>query len=156
VDDSGEVSRAEYYRLIRSQIEHEDNLVNQRVIWQIISQAFIFGAYATVLGVPKEPKNPFFEGQQQLLVWLLPVIGLSASLLTSAGIRSSVKTISHLAKLYAQYSESKVRDVSTKLYPDIEGPQHVRKLAQLAPTWIPVVFSFAWCVILLRLLASLL
>ena len=43
---SGELSLAELYVLIRNQIEHENDLVNQRGIWQILTQPFFFGAYA--------------------------------------------------------------------------------------------------------------
>jgi hypothetical protein len=50
--DPGDLSRAEFYQLIRGQIEHEEETVNQRVMWQIISQAFFFGAYASLLNAP--------------------------------------------------------------------------------------------------------
>ena len=31
---TGELTRAQYYDRIRSQIEHEDELINLRVVWQ--------------------------------------------------------------------------------------------------------------------------
>ena len=40
------ISRIEYYQIIRSQIEHEDNLINQRLSWFVAAQAFLFSAYA--------------------------------------------------------------------------------------------------------------
>jgi hypothetical protein len=40
VSEAGELSCAEYYQFIKQQIDHQDNLVNQRVIWQIIAQGF--------------------------------------------------------------------------------------------------------------------
>jgi hypothetical protein len=49
VDEGGELSCAEYYQFIKRQIDHQDNLVNQRVIWQIIAQAFFFSAYASLM-----------------------------------------------------------------------------------------------------------
>jgi hypothetical protein len=156
VDDAGELSLAEYYGLIRTQIEHEDTLVNQRVIWQIISQAFIFSAYATLLNAPKEAKTPLLEASQLLLVWVLPVAALCVGLLTSASIRSSVQTISYLGTLYEEYSQSKAAaDPSSKLYPDIQGPRHLRKWAQFSPIAIPVLFMVTWSIVLVRLLLSL-
>jgi len=155
VDHAGEVSRAEYYGLIRSEIQHEDNLINQRVIWQIISQAFIFGAYATLLNAPKEAKSPLFEGAQSLLLWIFPIAGLAVGLLTFASIMSSVRTISHLCGLYEEYSQSRAgKDPSSKLFPDIQGPQHLRRWAQLPPVLIPILFTVAWCIVLIRLLTS--
>ena len=38
------ISRIEYYQIIRSQIEHEDNLINQRLSWFVAAQAFLFSA----------------------------------------------------------------------------------------------------------------
>jgi hypothetical protein len=152
VDDAGELSLAEYYGLIRTQIEHEDTLVNQ----QIISQAFIFSAYATLLNAPKEVKTPLLEASQLLLVWVLPVAALCVGLLTFASIRSSVQTISYLGTLYEEYSQSKAAaDPSSKLYPDIQGPRHLRKWAQFSPIAIPVLFTVTWSIVFVRLLLSL-
>ena len=36
----------EYYNLIRERIEHEDNLIVQRLTWLVGSQSFLFTAYA--------------------------------------------------------------------------------------------------------------
>ena len=78
----GELTLAELYTIIRSQIEHEGDLISQRVIWQILTQAFFFGAYATLLNAPDAAKNTFFEVEQLLLVWLLPTAALLAGLIT--------------------------------------------------------------------------
>ena len=43
------LSGLEYYRLIRERIEHEDNLVVQRLLWLVASQSFLFTACAIVL-----------------------------------------------------------------------------------------------------------
>src|SRR5271154_2902736 len=40
-----EVSPLDWYRLFRSRIEHEDNLIIQRLSWLVASQAFLFSAY---------------------------------------------------------------------------------------------------------------
>lgn len=123
MNQAGEQTQAKYYGLIRGQIEHHDNLVNQRVIWQIITQAFFFGAYASLLNAPKEAKTPLFEAEQFLLLWLMPIAGLLAGTLTYASIISSLKSIEHLHKLYDDYARSRTEDVSTKLFPHIQGPR---------------------------------
>ncbi len=63
---SGELNLAELYGLIRSQIEHENDLVSQRVL----------------LNASKEAKNALFESEQTLLLWLMPTAALFAGLLT--------------------------------------------------------------------------
>ena len=86
MDEAGGLSRAEYYQFIKQQIDHQDNLVNQRVIWQIIAQAFFFGAYASLMNAPKEAKGPLFDAEQRLLLWLLPLAGLLAGLSRMLGL----------------------------------------------------------------------
>lgn len=156
MDSSGEQNRAEYYELIRGQIDHQDNLVSQRVTWQIITQAFFFGAYASVLNAPKEAKSPLFEAEQLLLLWLLPIAGLLAGALTYISIIVSLKTIEYLRSLYESFSDSKTpeEDTSSKLYPHIQGLPHLTKWAKLTPMWMPAVFTFAWLTILMRLVVA--
>ncbi len=148
----GEQSQAEYYGLIKGQIEHHDNLVNQRVIWQIISQSFFFSAYPALLNAPKEAKDALFEAGQTLFMWMLPIIGLSAGVLTYASIIASLKSIEHLHKLYDDYARSRPRDDSAKLFPYIQGPTHLLKWANLSPTWMPIIFTAAWLLVLGRLI----
>jgi ABC-type microcin C transport system permease subunit YejB len=152
VNRAGDQTQAEYYQLIKGQIEHHDNLVNQRVIWQIISQSFFFSAYPALLNAPKEAKNALFEAGQSLFMWMLPITGLSAGILTYASIMASMKTIEHLQKLYTDYARSRPEDDSTKLFPHIQGPAHLLKWANLSPTWMPIVFTAAWLLVLGRLI----
>jgi hypothetical protein len=157
VSEAGELSCAEYYQFIKQQIDHQDNLVNQRVIWQIIAQAFFFGAYATLMNAPKEAKGPLFDAEQRLLLWVLPMAGLLAGLLTYVGIVSSLKTIGYLRKLYDEYSHGKApTDPSSRLYPPMQGPSHLRRWASVAPILMPIVFALTWVVVLGRLILAVL
>ena len=155
VDEAGELSRAEYYQFIKQQIDHQDHLVNQRVIWQIIAQAFFFSAYTSLLNAPKEAKAPPFDAEQQLLLWLLPIAGLLTGLVTYAGIVSSIKTIAYLRELYDEYSHGKARvDASSRLYPPIQGPPHLRRWANLAPVLMPIIFAATWLMVIGRLIVA--
>jgi hypothetical protein len=54
--DHDELSRAECYDRIRNQIEHEDERVNLRVVWQLLAQSFFFstllpGVFTTLANV---------------------------------------------------------------------------------------------------------
>ena len=56
MDKNGELSLVELYGLIRGQIDHEDDLVSQRVLWALLTQAFFFGAYVGLLNAPLRQK----------------------------------------------------------------------------------------------------
>lgn len=151
--DNGELSLAELYTLLRAQIEHENELVSQRVIWQILTQAFFFGAYASLLNAPKEAKSYLFESEQILLLWLMPVAALSAGLLAYVSIVSSLKTIVYLRGLYEDRAHSKSPDdPSSKLYPAIQGPAQLGSMAMFSPGIMPLVFTISWLAVLVRLI----
>ena len=152
---NGELTLAELYTLIRSQIEHENELLSQRVIWQILTQAFFFGAYAALLNAPKEAKNHLFESEQALLLWLMPVAALLAGVLAYISIISSLKTIVYLRQLYEEHARSKSpADPSSKWYPHIQGPPQLGTMAMFSPGMMPIVFTVAWIVVLARLVIA--
>ncbi|MDN5943217.1 MAG: hypothetical protein L0H94_15165 [Nitrospira sp.] len=147
-----ELSLAELYRLIRGQIDHEDDMVNQRVLWSLLTQAFFFGAYVALLNAPSEPKNFLFANEQKLLLWLLPIAALLTGLLAYVGIISSLKSIAHLRHMFQDHEHAKaLTDHSAKGYPDIQGPPHLRKFGFITPAWMPMIFIIAWLIVLMSL-----
>jgi hypothetical protein len=52
VDAQHSLSPVDLYHLVRSQIEHEDNLVSARLSWLLASQSCVFTAYAITLNGP--------------------------------------------------------------------------------------------------------
>ena len=66
-------SPLDFYRLIRSQIEHEDNSQQQRLSWLVASQSFLFTAFAIVLSNLQIEKPSAIATHLQLLVRVLPI-----------------------------------------------------------------------------------
>jgi hypothetical protein len=150
--ETGELTRAQYYDRIRSQIEHEDELINLRVVWQLLAQSFFFSTYAALLNAQKEAKNVLFSEEQQVLLWLMPIAALLAGVLTSASIFTSLANIVSLRHRYESYAKDQPEDQSSKLFPPIQGEERLRKLANIAPIGLPLLFIVAWFIILIRLL----
>lgn len=111
------------------QIEHEDELVSQRVIRQILTQAFFFGANASLLNAPIEAKNSLFETEQILHLWLMPTAALLAGLLTYVGIVSSLKTIVHVRQLYDDHLKSKAPAIPQA------GYIHISRVSRTFENW---------------------
>ena len=153
MSEPGDLSRAEFYQLIRGQIEHEDETVNQRVMWQIISQAFFFGAYASLLNAPPQAKDAVVDALRHLLVWGVPIAALLAGAITYSSILASLRTMAYLRRLYENYAMAKRNDdPSSKLYPDIHGPASVRGWALVSPIAMPLVFMVTWLMVLVTVL----
>ena len=152
--DHGELSRAEYYDRIRTQIEHEDELVNLRVVWQLLAQSFFFSTYASLLTTTAQPKNAQYAQEQDLLLWLIPVAALLAGVFTSLSVFTSLANANHFRRLYENYAASRTHDRTSQLFPAIQAPDRIRKLAQLSPIGLPLLFIAAWVVVFVRLLLT--
>ena len=95
----GALSRAGYYHLIRSPIDHENQLTTQRVIWLLIAEASLAVGYMTLLTVSDESmKRSLLGVQQALLLWMLRIAAILAGLLAYAGVLGSVSRIAELTR----------------------------------------------------------
>lgn len=141
----------EYYTLMRGHITQTHELINQRTIWMSISQSFFYGGYGTIANAPKEAKNPVFGGQQDLLLWLLPVAAIVACIAVYTGL---IGRVIHLSSLRKQF-ESYVADPDLlPEYPSIDAPPLVRTMEKIAYLMLPAVFVGGWIFILVRQLLS--
>jgi len=143
---SDKLSELEAYQLFRSRIEHEDNLIIQRLSWLLASQAFLFTAYAiTTNGLSSlEPKiaSRFFE-QSGLLFRLIPTVAIGVALLIYIGILAALRAIRQLRRLY------QARPTSPDL-PPIQTAATTRLLGLSAPLLLPLLFISVWLVLLLN------
>jgi hypothetical protein len=147
-DFSHPLSPLEYYRLIRDRIEHEDNLIMQRLSWLLASQSFLFTAYAIALsGLSSAPSTATnaLMGQERLLFQLIPVVGILACGLIYLSIIAAVKAIRLLRESY----RSRFGPEETSL-PDIMVGSPIRRLGLAAPLWLPPVFIPVWLILWMR------
>src|SRR5947209_10049125 len=93
------VSGIEYYQIIRAQIEHEDNLVNQRLSWFVAAQAFLFTAYAILLNAPSPMRIEKFATQQDILFLLIPVAAIGMSILIYTTVIAAMMAMTNLRRL---------------------------------------------------------
>src|SRR3954470_6456178 len=64
---------------IRRRIEHEDNLLNQRVSWVVSSQAFLLTGYAILLNGPQVLRSEQFNQTHALLMKLIPLTSIAVT-----------------------------------------------------------------------------
>src|SRR5437868_15278785 len=100
---SEKMTALETYQLFRGRIEHEDNLIVQRLSWLVASQAFLFTAYAiTTNGVTSlDPKisGRYYE-QAVLLFRLIPTVAISVAVLIDISILAALRAIRQIRRLY--------------------------------------------------------
>ena len=59
--------------MIAAQIMHEDNLIGARMSWLVISQSFLFGTFAALVGYTSGASAA--AGAVRLLLILIPLVG---------------------------------------------------------------------------------
>jgi hypothetical protein len=142
------ISSSDYYEVIRRRIEHEDNLIVQRLSWLVGSQSFLYTAYAIVLNgltVAPVPATARFVEQQLLLFRLLPLVAIITCALICIGILAAVKAMAELRTAY----QVKIGN-DTEHLPEIQVRSQVRRLGLSAPVLLPLIFIAVWLLLWIR------
>ena len=139
-----EISPLDWYHLFRSRIEHEDNLIVQRLSWLVASQSFLFTAYAIAtngLSSSVPHGEIIFINQEKLLLRLIPVVAVSNAILIFISILAALKAIHELRRDYPTHSHG------TEL-PPIQTSAITRSLGLSAPVLLPLLFVAVWLFLL--------
>jgi hypothetical protein len=137
---------AEYYDQIRRQIEHEDNLITQRLAWLMASQSFLFSAYATVVtGIKTGQAATPLERVILDFYHFLPWAGIISTGLIYASICGGVLSICQLRKLW----DSQQVEALSLNRPPVHSSRFVFVLGQCAPRLLPVALLGMWLYLLL-------
>jgi len=140
------ISSEELYRLFRGRIEHEDNLVVQRLAWLVASQSFLFTAYAITTNAltTLDPKAAgSFLDHAVLVFRLIPTVAICIALLIYISILAALRAIRQIRRLYLS------KPVSADL-PPIQTSATTRLLGLSAPLLLPVLFVSVWLVLLIN------
>ncbi len=125
---------------IRGRIEHEHNLINQRLSWLVSSQAFLLTAFAISLNAPVAFTRPGYAALNLQLVRLLPLTAIACVVvlaLTLAGAVWSLAILRRAADAARGAEDLPVLNVAP-----------IRWLGLAAPLLIPAIFFALWCVLL--------
>jgi hypothetical protein len=133
------------YRIIRGQIEHEDNLVGSRISWFVTSQSFLFSAYAIMASSFPANATEAFKDSKRTLLLIIPMIAISTSILILLAIFSGLGAMARLRQIYLKYAPK-----SFELLPPIHGDRATRITGMAAPVLLPPLFMAVWIFLLLR------
>jgi hypothetical protein len=120
----------ELYRALREQWTHEDNLINHRLMWLILSQGLLFTAYGTLS-----------TAKLHWLVLGFPFFGMVVSAVIGVSIFAALAAIDELS---AQYESASLHALGD-LWP---GRRHLLR-GKLAAQALPFVFGALWLLAML-------
>lgn len=140
------ISPLDWYQVFRGRIEHEDNLIIQRLSWLMASQSFLFTAYAIAtngLSAALAEHENIYRQQLFLLVRLIPIVAVCNGLLIYLSVLAALKALRELRRDY------QARAGNVALLP-IQTSRTTRLLGLSAPLLLPLLFIVVWLVLLLR------
>jgi NADH:ubiquinone oxidoreductase subunit 5 (subunit L)/multisubunit Na+/H+ antiporter MnhA subunit len=133
---------SDWYRTIRDQIQHEDNLIVQRLAWLMAAQSFFFTGYAIVANATPPPRNPLSAKQLDLLFDIIPAVAFISDVLIYCSVIAGVLALYRLRRAYATH----VAPVGN--FPEIhQGSRLTRWLGFAPPILLPLVFLIAWLIV---------
>lgn len=138
------MSPDEFYKAIRDQIVHEDNLCNQRMTWLITLQAFLFGAYGFSLSAESNQNGVNLRDTIITARTGMAMVGILSSLVVIVALFAAKRSIDRLVdRWYDSYPEE------AKTFPQIIGnyaPAKRRgtRLGQVPIFSIPIIFPLVW------------
>jgi|SRR5438309_1494043 hypothetical protein len=141
-----EVSELDQYRLLRQQIEHEDNLISQRLSWLLGSQSFLFTAYAISLNGPAQIRTKPYESTVSLLIVLLPLVSILSAILIWLAVMAGVWTMAKLRRRYSTTVSKRLRDT----VPPVQSTGGALVLGHFAPVLLPALLIVIWLLLIVR------
>ena len=125
-----------FYMHLRSRLEHEDNLIINRVLWLMASQSFLFTAYAIALNGPASRRHA-------LLIHVLGVVAILSAALIFIGILAAVRAMAWIRGLQRE----RVPEPSRLGLPPLHSPGRVVP-GLAAPILLPPTFVVVWLYLL--------
>ena len=141
--DAG-ISWPDVYRLYREQIDHEDDLINQRLSLLVASQSFLFSAYAIVLNGAPSVQGSMFAFQHRVIFWSIPFIGTTLCWFISRSVRAAMLSMCHIRDRWNAYCQI---GLIPEYAPEMQGEDSTRKLGQMAPRLLPYIFIGIWVIL---------
>jgi hypothetical protein len=135
------LSPADWYRTIRDQIQHEDNLIVQRLSWLMAAQSFFFTGYAIIANASPQARSPLLAKQQDLLFNIIPAVACISDILIFCSVIAGVLALGRLRRAYAAH----VNAVGG--FPEIHASRLIRALGMGSPILLPLVFLIAWLIL---------
>jgi hypothetical protein len=143
------LAQLEHYRIIRGQLEHEDDLMSGRLSWFVASQSFLFTAYAILVnGLHPAPATDGTADSRRLLLVLISALATATCILIFLSILSGIAAMANLRRLYQRTEFAYPGEL-----PPIQGSRFTQMLGLAAPILLPILFMSAWLLLLLRRLA---
>lgn len=140
-------SAAKYYDYLRTEIEREDGITNQRLTWAMTLQGFLVASMTFLLSGSWVSEPPGVATFRILAIGAIGIIGLLAAILTKAGIDASRNALDRVTSDWNEIN-SRIKMVP-RLAPRMYGQGRPYFWGSLYARLIPRLFMVMWIVYIL-------
>ena len=116
------------------QIDKEDNLMDQRVNWLLMSQAILFAA----IGVSN-------DNIAEITLIVIPFVGFFCSLGIGLSLLAAIRSLTRYRKILKDVCPSG-EDIGC-CYPQLHRRKNIIRLGLVPPIVLPFIFCTAWIVV---------
>jgi len=151
----------EHYKIFRDYVEHEDNLINNRLMWNITIQGFLFATYG--FAVEKLVESPINENRLfalRGLIVVLPLFGIGISLVSFMGVVAAQSAIKNLVTQWNEIHQTNGQQLPYLIGGGVpDGDKSGKEATQAhrrgfwAPLCFPWIFVAAWAALLFHCLS---
>ncbi|MBI3167886.1 MAG: hypothetical protein HYZ22_05370 [Chloroflexi bacterium] len=136
-------TKREVFEMIREQIRHEDGLINQRLNWLLLSQAFLFAAFTTI--ITNDKQMVFINhGIQSWIPFGIAVTGIILNISSFVGLRTAYASLKNLRETWYEVNgEGRVGEKLKNGFPQITwvGGNIFQRAIATSTTMPWIVFS---------------
>ena len=138
------LSKKELFELLREQIVHEDTLVNHRLNWLLLSQAFLFAVFTSILTSDKKIDIVL----ENWILFAVAASGIFINISAFIGLRAAYVSLKNLRETW--YEANGKEELGKKIFngfPKITWTGKPSQKAITTATATPFVILTAWSII---------
>ncbi len=139
------ISDIDLYQIFREGVQKEKDDINQKGMWNLVSQSFLFSSYASMINNVDNVKPYPFDKIFQLLLNFIPFSGCLLAIVMMIAVMESVFYIS---KMRSRFEFKKTTNADE--LPLLGNKEERRLTASIVPFLVPLVFLSIWSLILMK------
>lgn len=141
--------------LIESRIGHEIALIGHRIQWLVVSESFLFGAFATILASRTDSYGSSFS--KAAIVYMLPILGMLLAMLAWISVLQALRVSEALLKTRGNIDRTLTKRIASLDWPHL-GLKREGKGLRGTDFWgktsafcVPPLLAMAWLYLFLMI-----
>lgn len=156
------------YRRFRDQIEHEDTLYNQRILWLIYIQAFLFATLGLLMRA-RYAENSDAVTVVYMVIFLIGGLGVFIAVISRRVLDNSGEALDEIREMWTKLVDNEMPEKLKIYFPHVSGgdgkirtirrdpdPQKNEAKTLFRSRNLPNVLCYAWALVVLFLAIDML